>query len=107
LRRIRRVFEDNIDHLIRTIERTFPEGTRVTRPAGGFVLWLELPRPLVTGALFARAIEKGICFVPGHVFSASDRFANCLRLSCGHGWDARIAEGVTALGEMARAARAP
>jgi DNA-binding transcriptional MocR family regulator len=46
LRRIRRVFEDNIEQMIRTIEKAFPRGTRVTRLAGGFVLWLELPKPL-------------------------------------------------------------
>ena len=103
LRRIRRVFEHNIDEMIRAVARTFPEGTRVTRPAGGFVLWLELPRPLMARELFERALKKGVCFVPGNVFSASNRFASCLRLSCGHGWDARIANGVATLGEMARA----
>src|SRR5260370_15900908 len=45
LRRIRRTFEDNIDQMLRTIDKSFPGGTKVTRPAGGFVLWLELPEP--------------------------------------------------------------
>jgi DNA-binding transcriptional MocR family regulator len=46
LRRVRRVFAETIDRMIRVIERTFPTGTRISRLAGGFVLCVELPRPI-------------------------------------------------------------
>jgi DNA-binding transcriptional MocR family regulator len=101
LRRIRRAFQYNIVQVTRTIERTFPEGTKVTRPAGGFVLWLELPRPLKSSELFRRALEKGICFAPGDVFSPSGRYHNCLRISCGYHWSAWIERGITLLGALA------
>jgi DNA-binding transcriptional MocR family regulator len=101
LRRIRRVFQRNVAQMTRAIEKAFPEGTKVTRPAGGFVLWLELPRPLKSRELFGQALEEGICFAPGDVFSASGRYRNCLRLSCGHPWNARIEKGVTTLGALA------
>ena len=103
LRRIRRTFSENIDRMIRTIDRAFPKGTRVSRPAGGFVLWLELPRPLDSRALFEAALKKGVCFVPGDVFSTSRRFASCLRVSCGSAWHPRIEKGLETLGELARA----
>jgi DNA-binding transcriptional MocR family regulator len=106
LRRITRTFEDNIAHMSRTIDKAFPKGTRVTRPTGGFVLWLELPKPLKSRDLFNQALEKGICFVPGDVFSASDRYANCLRLSCGSSWHARMEGGIRTLGEIACAGMA-
>jgi DNA-binding transcriptional MocR family regulator len=92
--------------MVRTIERAFPNGTRVTRPAGGFVVWQEFAKLLKTSALFAEAIENGICFAPGEVFSASARYGNCLRLSCGHGWNSRIEKAVIRLGELAGAAAA-
>jgi DNA-binding transcriptional MocR family regulator len=101
LRRVRRVFAANIEQMTRAIDRSFPEGTRVSRPAGGFVLWLELPQPIKTRALFQTALDHGICFAPGEVFSASGRYANCLRLSCGHSWDGRIERGVMRLGALA------
>lgn len=104
LRRIRRTFEHSIEQMTRTIDRSFPTGTRVSRPAGGFVLWLELPRPLKSRELFAAALEKGICFAPGDAFTASNRYANCLRLSCGHPWDSRIERSVITLGALASAA---
>jgi DNA-binding transcriptional MocR family regulator len=106
LRRIRRVFEDTIRQMSHVVERSFPEGTKVSRPAGNFVLWLELPKSVQTGALFDEALENGICFVPGDVFSASGRYGHCLRLSCGHGWNDQIEKGVTKLGKLACAAAA-
>lgn len=101
LRRIRGAFADNIARMTRAIDRAFPPGTRVSRPAGGFVLWLELPRPIRTRALLDDALAQGICFAPGDVFSASNRYAHCLRLSCGHHWDARIEAAVEKLGALA------
>jgi DNA-binding transcriptional MocR family regulator len=51
-----------------------------------------------------RRSAAGICFAPGDVFSASGRFGNCLRLSCGHTWNARIETGLMRLGALACAA---
>jgi DNA-binding transcriptional MocR family regulator len=104
LRRIRRTFEDNVDQMIRTIDGAFPKGVRVTRPAGGFVLWLQLPKHISSRELLDAALKKSICFAPGDVFSASSRYANCLRLSCGHRWDPWIENSVKVLGEMVTAA---
>jgi DNA-binding transcriptional MocR family regulator len=106
LRRMRRAFADNVDQMIRAIDRSFPETVRVTLPAGGFVLWLELPKRLDSRQLLDVALSRGICFAPGDVFSASGRYANCLRLSCGHGWNPRIENGVKTLGRIVTAALA-
>jgi DNA-binding transcriptional MocR family regulator len=80
LRRIRRVFGDGLACMMHTVDASFPKGTRVTQPAGGFVLWIELPKPLSSRELLDEALEHGICFAPGEVFSAARRYANCLRL---------------------------
>lgn len=101
LRRIRRTFQENIDRMMRAIDKSFPAGTRMSRPAGGFVLWLVLPKGIRTRDLFAKALARGICFAPGDAFSAGQRYANCLRLSCGHSWDARMEQGIRTLGQLA------
>jgi DNA-binding transcriptional MocR family regulator len=103
LRRVRRIYQHNIAQVSRVIEAAFPPGTRVTRPAGGFVLWLELPKPADTRELLSAALAEGICFAPGDVFSASGRYRNCLRLSCAHPWSARIEKGIATLGALASA----
>ena len=106
LRRIRRIFADNIERMTYAIDKYFPSGTRISRPSGGFVLWIEFPQAVKTRELFKKALDQGICFAPGEVFSASGRFANCLRISCGHLWNARIERGVARLGALAAEALA-
>ena len=101
LRRIRRVLAENVDQISRAVDRSFSAETRVTRPAGGFVLWLEMPKRFNSRRLFDTAIARGICFAPGDIFSPSKSHANCLRLSCGHPWNARIEESITTLGGLA------
>jgi DNA-binding transcriptional MocR family regulator len=101
LRRLRHVFADTLRRMLAVVEEAFPAGTKVSQPAGGFVLWLELPRRLDTRTLFAQALDKAICFAPGVVFSASGKYVHCLRLSGGYGWDARIENGLRVLGAMA------
>lgn len=101
MRTLRRLLEDNLLRLTRTVEASFPAETRVSRPAGGFALWVELPKGFDSRALFDEALEDGICFAPGDVFSASRRFRNCLRLSAGSTWSERIDRGVRRLGALA------
>ena len=106
LRRIKGVFRDNIERMRHTIGGSFPEGTRVSRPSGGFVLWVALPKQIDAQALFDRALERDICFAPGEAFSATRQYAHCMRISCGAPWSARIEGAVQALGSLAREALA-
>src|SRR5690606_6733804 len=43
LRSIRRAYREQVRRFSDAVVRTFPTGTRISRPQGGFVLWLELP----------------------------------------------------------------
>lgn len=104
LRRLRREFHDTLHRMVGAIEQSFPAGTTVSQPAGGFVLWVELPKAVDTKRLFIEALEQGICFAPGVVFSASGRYSRCLRLSGGYGWSPRLDKGIRALGRLAAAA---
>lgn len=101
LRKLRRNLEDALGSMRQAVSAAFPEGTRISGPAGGNALWLELPGTVDTLELFYAALDEGICIAPGGIFSASDRYSNCLRLSAAHGWDARIEAGVSTLGMMA------
>ncbi len=102
LRRIREIFRNNVARMTHAIHRYFPDTTRVSRPAGGFVLWIELQRTCDTRKLFQLALERGICFAPGDAFSATRRYAHCMRLSCGYPWSARLERAVETLGALAR-----
>ncbi len=82
------------------ITQLFPEGTRISRPAGGFVLWLELPHNTDTSELIEPALKAGVSFAPGKLFSATGKFSNCLRLNCAVKWDASVERALIALARL-------
>ena len=101
LRRIRAACAESVRRFSAVVESGFPEGTRVSRPEGGYILWLQLPDGTDSLAMHRRARSEGIHFLPGPLFSANEQYGNCLRLSCGHAWDARIEGALRRLGQLA------
>lgn len=106
LRQLRGALAHEQQRVRRLVERHFPAGTRVTRPAGGYFLWLELPPRVNALQLHQQAMALGISTAPGALFSADRRFVHHLRLNAGHPGDARIDPAVRRLGELAARALA-
>ena len=101
LRQLRQTLAGQQALALRLIARHFPQGTRVTRPEGGYFLWLELPPQVDALQLHRMALSQRISIAPGHLFSADRRFAHCLRLNYGHPGDARFEAALKTLGELA------
>ncbi|NSL85239.1 PLP-dependent aminotransferase family protein [Chitinophaga solisilvae] len=80
----------------------FPESTRVSRPQGGVVLWIELDDHINTFELFQQALKNKISFCPGRIFSLQNRYNNCLRISYGNPWSRQVDEGLKTLGKLIR-----
>ena len=78
----------------------FPPGTRATRPAGGYFLWVELPGTVDALEIHRQALALGISVAPGPIFSANRAFTHCLRLNYGHVWDARAEAAMATLGRL-------
>jgi DNA-binding transcriptional MocR family regulator len=81
LRRIRREYARNVSLMSDAVMRYFPKGTRLTRPSGGFVLWVQLSENVDSLELYKMALQGGITLAPGHVFSATYQFPNFIRLN--------------------------
>ncbi|MBT9583244.1 PLP-dependent aminotransferase family protein [bacterium] len=102
LRQCKRHYARQVCQMAEAVARNFPAGTLVTRPKGGFVIWVELPVGCDTRTLYPKAIELGLTFGPGPIFSARGRFRNCLRL-CAPYWDASTEPMLVRLGDLLRA----
>lgn len=100
LRRLRAVLAQQMFGLQEVVARSFPEGTRTSRPQGGLALWVEMPAGTNSIALYHRAMAAGIGFTPGPAFSLSGKFENFIRLCAGF-WNADIANAVAKLGALA------
>ncbi len=102
LRSVRQVYQEQVEHMSRAIAAAFPEGTKLTRPSGGFILWVELPAKVDALEVHERALAAKISVAPGPMFSARQSFRNFLRISCGHPWSPRLERAVGTLGGIIR-----
>jgi DNA-binding transcriptional MocR family regulator len=102
LRSVRAIYKENVMRMRRAILDEFPEGTTVTAPQGGFLLWVTMPSKVDAIELYDRALVKGISIAPGHLFSLEQRYTNCIRISCGEHWSPRIEGAIRTLGNLAK-----
>ncbi len=100
LRRLRREYAGNVAYLSQAVTRYFPPGARVTRPAGGFTLWVQLPKQVDSLELYKLALQNGITLTPGYLFSPTNQFYDFIRLNAA-AWTYPIERAVERLGEMA------
>jgi DNA-binding transcriptional MocR family regulator len=106
LKRLRKALHTQCLRYIQGIMTWFPEGTRISRPQGGFVLWVELDRKINAYRLYQEALKHGISVAPGQLFSAQPNFSNYLRISYARPWDTEVEEGLKTLGRLIRNYRA-
>jgi DNA-binding transcriptional MocR family regulator len=86
LARLRKAFRSQVEKARFMIARLFPEGTRISDPQGGFVLWVELPRNINCFDVYSEALQHNIGITPGMLFSATRKFRNYIRINCGFPW---------------------
>ncbi|OYD65521.1 UNVERIFIED_ORG: GntR family transcriptional regulator [Burkholderia sp. CF145] len=101
LRRVRRTLMQHASLMRSAVERFFPEGTKMTNPAGGYLLWIELPRSTDSMRLYKSALDNGITIGPGCMFSRSGNFGDAFRLNYSYAWTPEIEGAVVTLGKLA------
>jgi 2-aminoadipate transaminase len=103
LAHVREVYAERARVMGESLKRELGDAIEFTQPGGGLFFWARL-----TGAngklkdaneLAKRAIEKGVAFVPGAPFFASNPDVSTLRLSFATADVAKIEEGVKRLGQ--------
>jgi len=101
LRKIRRAYAEKIEAMSEAILTHFPEGTRITEPGGGFVLWVQLPDRLDSVQLYQEALKAFIAIAPGYIFSPTHKFDDFIRLnaSC---WSDRSEQDLARLGMVVK-----
>jgi len=110
LRTMRIQLAKSMHELILAIERYFPANTRITQPQGGYVLWVELPlenlisKSFDTYELTLRLLEEKIAITPGKIFTTTQKYKNCLRLSSGGYWTPRKEKALKRVGELIKQA---
>ncbi|MDO9406177.1 MAG: PLP-dependent aminotransferase family protein [Polaromonas sp.] len=106
LARLRRQLNVQRQEMAGAIAAHFPQGTRLTVPAGSMLLWVELPAGTPAHEVFTDALRVGVRVAPGRLFSNGNRFDHYLRISCGFAFSRETAEALKKLAAIV-AARMP
>jgi len=105
LREVRSKYRQQLSKVRALIQASFPSGTRVSSPAGGFVLWVACPKGLDSKGLdsmrlYEAALSQGISIAPGTMFSTTKKYLSCFRINIAQPWDAQFQWAVVTLGGL-------
>jgi DNA-binding transcriptional MocR family regulator len=82
------------------VQQYFPEDTKITCPAGGIYLWVELAEGKDTLELYNDAMLRKISITPGRMFTTQNQFNNCLMLNFSMDWTNKIDAALKYLGKL-------
>ena len=80
-RKVRLLYKQGRDHLIKCIKQYFPKDTRISFPQGGYVLWVELNKKFDAVKLATQCKGGDVSIAPGTLFSATGKYRHCMRLN--------------------------
>ena len=102
LAQVRQVYAGRAQTMGECLKKELGDAITFTQPGGGLFFWARLTgaggKLRDAGELAKRAIEKGVAFVPGAPFYATNPDAATLRLSFATVGEDKIREGVARLG---------
>jgi 2-aminoadipate transaminase len=99
VRRIREVYRERRDVMLKAMEEHFPPEVSWTRPQGGLFLWVRMPESMDAEVLLKVAVEEKVAFVPGSAFYPEGSDGRCcMRLNFSYSKPEIIEEGIRRLG---------
>ncbi|MEW7976501.1 MAG: PLP-dependent aminotransferase family protein [Candidatus Sedimenticola endophacoides] len=102
IRYARESYQQRRDRLIELLAECFPEGTRSTKPRGGFVTWLQLPEGVSALQLYLAARRERVLIAPGELFSSSpSKYQRSIRICYAQEWTPERERAIKLLGELA------
>jgi DNA-binding transcriptional MocR family regulator len=102
LKNLRKALHTQCMRYIQGIRQHFPADVKVSRPKGGFVLWVELDKEINSYKLYQEAMKFHISIGPGQIFSSQGCYANCIRIGFGKSYDNDVDYGLQVLGGLIR-----
>ncbi|MDR5170347.1 PLP-dependent aminotransferase family protein [Methylobacillus sp. Pita2] len=101
LKQLRHTLRSQYVLIRNVIEESFPAGTQLSEPKGGYVIWVRLPAQLDALMLYRAAIDNGITVAPGTIFSRKKDLTHYIRLNFSHLWTLAIEQAVREVGALA------
>lgn len=100
VKRLKAILAGQVEFVRQAIAKYFPQGTRISRPAGGYMLWVELPPSINALKLYRAALEQHISILPGTIFSPTGKYEHYIRINCGISWSEVYDKALLTLGKL-------
>ncbi|WP_428327819.1 PLP-dependent aminotransferase family protein [Mucilaginibacter sp.] len=100
MRNLRKALHTQCLRYTQAIATHFPADVKISRPQGGYALWIELNKNIDAFELYQAAITQGISIAPGQIFSTDARFTNFIRISFGFSYDDVVEQSFIVLGGL-------
>jgi len=98
MRKLRKALHTQCLRYTQAIAEYFPGDIKVSRPQGGYGLWIELNKKIDAFELYEQALTFNISISPGQIFSTDSRFTNFIRISFGIPFSDEIDQSLKTLG---------
>ena len=102
MRNLRKALHTQCLRYTQAIAEYFPADIKVSRPQGGYILWIELDKSIDAFELYKKALTHHISISPGQIFSTDSRFTNFIRISFGIPYNGEIDKSLKTLGALIR-----
>lgn len=99
-RRLRENLAQRMNHGLQLLADNMPSGCGISRPTGGFLCWIRVPRPFAVGAIAPALYKQDIGILPGPLFSATRSFENFFALNLSFPWTEANTGKILKLAEM-------
>jgi DNA-binding transcriptional MocR family regulator len=93
-------FKDNMTKMLFDIENLFPSNITVTKPRGGFCLWVDLGKGFDSFNLYKELIKNNIAVSPGAVFSTENLYGHFIRINCAINYDEKVYNGLKTIAHV-------
>ena len=97
LRKLRTRLKRQGEEMTQAIARHFSSDIKISRPQGGYFLWVELPAHVDALTVTHHALSQHISLAPGPIFSIKQEYRNFIRLNFGHPHTDKIEQALVAL----------
>lgn len=102
LRKMRKYYAAALPLFTQALTRHLPEGTRISRPAGGFILWVEFPPMVDTTRLFKEAPHYGVVLISGNYYTLHNRFPHHAGFNFGNPLSEKLEKALKVVGDLAK-----
>lgn len=98
LKRLHRIFRKRMQLTLDRMDACFPREISWTKPAGGYTIWVTLPKKMEENSLHQCMLEQGVVVSPGSYYFPHKKVSEHFRISISRLDEKEITEGISRAG---------